>query len=61
VVHDDVDWRDIAARSERTAASIVNVSHHCAIAALDTNTQPLDRCLLKGAIMREFVKDGKIV
>jgi AAA+ superfamily predicted ATPase len=61
VVGEDVDWCDIAGRFELSAASIVNVSHHCAIAALDTDMQPVDRTMLEGAIMREFVKDGKIV
>ncbi|WP_374454957.1 ATP-binding protein [Nocardioides sp.] len=57
----DVDWRDIAGRFELTAASIVNVAHHCAIAALDTDMQPVDRSMLEGAIMQELVKDGKVV
>ena len=53
------------ATSQRASSSRLRPSStsrtRCAIAALDTNMQPLDRSMLKGATMREFVKDGKIV
>lgn len=58
---DDVDWRDIAARFELTGAGIVNVAHFCALEALADGTGVVDRCLVESAILRELVKEGKIV
>jgi AAA+ superfamily predicted ATPase len=60
-VADDVDWREIAGRFELTGAGIVNVAHFCAIEALANSTQAVDRAFLESAIVRELVKEGKIV
>jgi AAA+ superfamily predicted ATPase len=60
-VADDVDWRVIASRFELTGAGIVNVSHFCAIEALANCTRTVDRAFLEAAILRELVKEGKIV
>ncbi len=60
-IDDDVDWRDIAIRYELTGAGIVNVSHFCAIEALANGTRTVDRTFLEAAILRELVKEGKIV
>jgi SpoVK/Ycf46/Vps4 family AAA+-type ATPase len=60
-IHDDVDWRDIAIRYELTGAGIINVAHFCAIEALANGTQAVDRLALEAAILRELVKEGKIV
>ena len=60
-VADDVDWLDLARRYELSAASIVNVSHHCAIEALGSGTMRVDASTLDAAICRELVKDGKLV
>lgn len=58
---DDVDWRDIAARYELTGAGIVNVAHFCALEALADGSLTVDRAGLEAAVLRELVKEGKIV
>jgi hypothetical protein len=60
-VADDVDWRHIAARHELTGASILNVTHFCAIDALAKQTLQVDLKVLEGAIKREYVKEGKVM
>ena len=60
-IADDVDWRDIAARFELTGAGIVNVAHYCALESMACETLRVDRTSLEVAILRELVKDGKIV
>ena len=58
---DDVDWRDLAARFDLTGASIVNVAHFCAVESLADGSLIVDRTSLEIAILRELVKEGKIV
>ena len=60
-VADDVDWREIAGRFELTGAGIVNVAHFCAIEALANSTRPSTVRSSESAIVRELVKEGKIV
>jgi AAA+ superfamily predicted ATPase len=60
-VAEDVDWRDLAARFDLTGAGIVNVAHVCALEALANATRRVDRVSLEGAILRELVKEGKMV
>ena len=60
-VAEDVDWRDLAARFDLTGAGIVSVAHFCALEALANATQRVDRRSLEVAILRELVKEGKIV
>jgi AAA+ superfamily predicted ATPase len=60
-VIDDVDWDDISRRFELTGAGIVNIGHFCAIEALANGSQSVDRSALESAIVRELVKEGKIV
>jgi hypothetical protein len=60
-VADDVDLRKVAARYELTGAGILNVTHYCAIEALADQSRRLDSKRLEAAIMREFVKEGKVV
>ncbi|MHA6622521.1 ATP-binding protein [Pseudonocardia sp. DLS-67] len=60
-IADDIDWHDIAGRYELTGSGIVNVAHLCAIRALADGTRTVDSELLKSAILRELVKEGKIV
>lgn len=60
-VADDVDWRDISSRFVLTGAGIVNVAHFCAIEALANTTLAVDRAFLESAIVRELVKEGKVV
>ena len=60
-IADDVDWQQIAARYELTGANILNITHYCAIEALADQSNRLDRKRLEAGIMREFVKEGKVV
>jgi AAA+ superfamily predicted ATPase len=60
-VANDVDWRDIASRFALTGAGIVNVAHFCAIEALANTTPAVDHAFLEAAIVRELVKEGKVV
>jgi hypothetical protein len=60
-VANDVDWRDIASRFALTGAGIVNVAHFCAIEVLASTTPAVDRAFLESAIIRELVKEGKVV
>ncbi|MFK0089589.1 ATP-binding protein [Pseudomonas sp. NPDC090755] len=57
----DVDWREIAGRHELSGASILNVSHYCALEVLASGTHRLDQQQLEAAILREYVKEGKII
>ena len=60
-VAEDLDWRQIAARYELSGANILNIMHYCAVEALADKSQRLDRQRLEAGIMREFVKEGKVV
>lgn len=58
---DDIDWRQVAARYELTGAGILNVTHFCALEALADQSKRIDLKRLEAAILREYVKEGKIV
>lgn len=60
-VAEDVDWQQIATRYELSGANILNIMHHCAVEALADKSHRLDRQRLEAGIMREFVKEGKVV
>ena len=60
-VADDVDWRDISGRFELTGAGIVNVAYFCAIESLAGTVAAVDRAFLESAILRELVKEGRLV
>lgn len=57
----DVDWRQVAARYELSGAGILNVAHFCAIEALADQSRQLSRARLEAGILREFVKEGRVV
>lgn len=57
----DVQWSQIAARYELTGANILNVAHWCAIEMLADGASALSLPRLEAGILREFVKEGKIV
>jgi len=57
----DVDWQEIAARYEITGAGIINVIQYCVIEALADGSSLVDLKRLHAAILREYVKDGKVV
>jgi hypothetical protein len=57
----DIDWRQIAARFELTGAGIMNVTHYCAVEALADQSLSLDLKRLESAVLREYMKEGKVV
>lgn len=56
-----IDWQTIAARYELSGAGILNIVHYCAIESLADRGRPLDAKQLEKAIIREFIKEGKVV
>lgn len=60
-IADDIDWRHVAARHELTGAGILNVTHFCAVEVLAEQSFHLDLKRLEAAILREYIKEGKIV
>ncbi len=57
----DIDWRQISSRYELSGAGIMNVAQYCAVEVLAEQARQLDRQRLEAGIMREFVKEGKVV
>ena len=57
----DIDWRQVAARFELTGAGIINVTHYCAVEALADQSLCIDFKRLEAAILREYIKEGKVV
>jgi AAA+ superfamily predicted ATPase len=57
----DIDWRQIATRYELTGANILNITHYCAIEILANSSHQLDLKHLESAIVREYIKEGKVV
>lgn len=60
-IAEDIDWQQVAARYELTGASIINVAHFCAVEVLADETCRLDLKRLEKGIMREYIKEGKVV
>ncbi|CCE23851.1 ATP-binding protein [Methylotuvimicrobium alcaliphilum] len=60
-VHLDIDWRQVANRYELSGASILNVTHYCAVEIMAAQSVKLDLKRLETAIQREFIKEGKVV
>ena len=57
----EIDWQQIAARFELPGAGIMNVIHYCALELLAAQSQALEMQRLEAAILREYVKEGKVV
>jgi SpoVK/Ycf46/Vps4 family AAA+-type ATPase len=57
----DVDLRQIASRYELSGAGILNAVHFCAIEALSDHSIYFDSNRLEAAILREFIKEGKVM
>jgi ATPases of the AAA+ class len=57
----DIDWQHIAARHELSGASILNITHYCAIEILANGSPQLDLKHLEAAILREYIKEGKVI
>ena len=60
-IAEDIDWRQVAARYELSGAGILNVTHFCAVEVLADRSQCLDIKRLEAAILREYIKEGKVV
>jgi hypothetical protein len=60
-ISDEIDWHLVASRYEITGAGIINVAHFCAIEVLENQSHRLGKNLLEAAIMREYIKEGKVV
>jgi len=56
-----VDWAQVAARYELSGANILNVAQWCAIEMLAEGSNVLSGQRLEAGILREIVKEGKIV
>lgn len=57
----DINWNQIAICYELTGAGIINVAHYCAVEVLASKVFQLSLQLLETAIMREYIKEGKVV
>jgi len=57
----DINWQHIASRYELTGAGIINVAHYCAIEVLASKKHHLSLKQLEAAIMREYIKEGKVI
>lgn len=57
----EINWQQIASRYELTGAGIINVAQFCAIEVLAGKKHHLSLKQLETAIMREYVKEGKVV
>ena len=57
----DIDWRLIAGRYELTGAGIINVVHFCAVEVLQSQVYKLSLNQLESAVIREYIKEGKVV
>jgi hypothetical protein len=57
----DIDWREVAIRFELSGANIINISHYCSLEVLADQSQRLDLKRLEAAVLREFIKEGKVV
>jgi len=60
-IADDINWHQIADRYELTGAGIINVAHFSAVEVLANHKNFLSLALLEAAVMREYVKEGKLV
>ncbi len=56
-----IDWQQISSRYELTGAGIINVAHYCAVEVLASKVHRLSLKQLEVAVMREYIKEGKVV
>ncbi|MGB4850300.1 MAG: ATP-binding protein, partial [Saprospiraceae bacterium] len=57
----DIDWRQVSSRYELTGSSIMSIAHYTSIAALAENSKEINLKRIEAAVLREYIKDGKIV
>ncbi|NEW83838.1 MAG: ATP-binding protein [Mariniphaga sp.] len=60
-IAEDIQWNQIATRYELTGAGIINVAHYSAVEVLASKVYRLSLQQLEIAIMREYIKEGKVV
>jgi len=60
-IADDIQWNQISSLYELTGAGIINVAHYCAVEVLASKVHHLSLQQLETAIMREYIKEGKVV
>lgn len=60
-IAENVNWQQLASRYELTGASILNIAHYCSISAMADQSFHVDLKRLETAILREYVKDGRVV
>jgi hypothetical protein len=56
-----VCWEEVARRHELSGAAILNVSYYCALEILAGGGRSLGLPRLEAAILREYIKEGKVV
>jgi AAA+ superfamily predicted ATPase len=56
-----LQWSQVASGHELSGASILNICHYCALQALASGSACLDAAALEAGIMREYVKEGRVV
>ena len=57
----EIDWHQIASHYELTGAGIINVVHYCSVEVLHSQVYQLSLAQLERAIIREYIKEGKVV
>ena len=57
----DINWNQIATQYELTGAGIINVVHYSAVEVLASKVHKMSLQHLEAAIMREYIKEGKVV
>jgi SpoVK/Ycf46/Vps4 family AAA+-type ATPase len=60
-ISEDIDWHSVAAQFELAGASILNITHYCALETLAAQTCSLNKNQLEAGILREYVKEGKVI
>lgn len=60
-ISEDINWHNVANRYELSGASIMNVTHYCALEVLADQSLSLDLKRLEAAILREYIKEGKAI
>jgi AAA+ superfamily predicted ATPase len=60
-IDSDIDLQQMASSYELSGAGILNVVHYCAVEALADSSVKFDLKRLEAAIIREFIKEGKVV
>ncbi|HQU31014.1 MAG: ATP-binding protein [Planctomycetia bacterium] len=60
-IGEEIDWRQVSARFELAGASIMNVTQYCSLEALADKSGVVGLKRLESAIMREYIKEGKVI